>query len=107
MLLLLSLRNVRAQSLDVTFNPSVNINGGYHVSCYGASDGTTGGDHRRRHSRPIRFSGRTGAYTKTITNLAAGTYSISVIDAAQDTIIKSYTLIASEALTGSLDCFDL
>ncbi|MBL7948709.1 MAG: hypothetical protein JNN19_06955 [Bacteroidia bacterium] len=87
--------------MDVTFNPSV-FNGGYHVSCNGASDGTleaiiVGGQ------PPYSFQWSTGAYTKTITNLAAGTYSISVIDAAQDTITKSYTLIASEALTGSLD----
>jgi hypothetical protein len=99
-LLLLSL-GISGQSLDVTFNPSV-FNGGYHVSCNGASDGTleaiiVGGQ------PPYSFQWSTGAYTKTITNLAAGTYSISVIDAAQDTIIKSYTLIASEALTGSLD----
>ncbi|MBP6009596.1 MAG: SprB repeat-containing protein [Bacteroidia bacterium] len=100
MLLLLSL-GVSGQSLDVTFNPSV-FNGGYNVSCNGASDGTleaiiVGGQ------PPYSFQWSTGAYTKTITNLAAGTYSISVIDAAQDTITKSYTLIASEALTGSLD----
>ena len=100
MLLLLSL-GISGQSLDVTFNPSV-FNGGYHVSCNGASDGTleaiiVGGQ------PPYSFQWSTGAYTKTITNLAAGTYSISVIDAAQDTITKSYTLIASEALTGSLD----
>ncbi|MBP7269927.1 MAG: SprB repeat-containing protein, partial [Bacteroidia bacterium] len=85
MLLLLSL-GISGQSLDVTFNPSV-FNGGYHVSCNGASDGTleaiiVGGQ------PPYSFQWSTGAYTKTITNLAAGTYSISVIDAAQDTITK-------------------
>ena len=89
------------QSLDVTFNPSV-FNGGYHISCNGASDGSleaiiVGGQ------PPYSFQWSTGAYTKTITGLSAGTYSISITDAAQNTISKSYTLIASEAMSGSLD----
>lgn len=89
------------QSLDVTFNPSV-FNGGYHISCNGASDGSleaiiVGGQ------PPYSFQWSTGAYTKTISGLSAGTYSISITDAAQNTISKSYTLIASEAMSGSLD----
>ncbi|MBL7949891.1 MAG: SprB repeat-containing protein [Bacteroidia bacterium] len=51
---------------------------------------------------PYSFQWSTGAYTKTISGLPAGTYTIFITDAAQDTISKSYTLIASEALTGSL-----
>ena len=75
--------------------------GGYHISCNGASDGSleaiiVGGQ------PPYAFQWSTGAFTKTITGLTAGTYSITVTDAAQASITKSYTLIASEAMNGSL-----
>ena len=89
-LLLLSL-GISGQSLDVTFNPSV-FNGGYHVSCNGASDGTleaiiVGGQ------PPYSFSGHRRLYQDHYQSGSRNVFHF-VIDAAQDTITKSYTLIA-------------
>lgn len=87
--------------LDVTLTPSIH-NGGYNISCHGASDGTleaviVGG------VSPYSFQWSNGAYTKLISGLPAGVYSFTVIDANNDTVTKSFELIQAKALTGSLD----
>lgn len=90
-----------SQDLDVTFSPSI-YNGGYNISCHGASDGSleaviVGG------VSPYSFQWSTGAYTKIISGLPAGFYSFTVFDANNDSITKEFELKQSAQLTGSLD----
>lgn len=94
---LLSSQNVFADDLQVTFNVSHFANGN-NISCNGAHDGSieaviVGG------TSPYTFSWSNGSYTKTINGLGVGTYTITVTDAANQTITGDVDLIEPEALT--------
>jgi hypothetical protein len=96
LLIMLASLLCEAQDLDVTFNVS-HYNNGTNISCNGATNGTieaviVGG------ISPYSYGWNTGAFTKSIANLGAGTYTFTVTDANGTTRTKDVTLIEPEPL---------
>ncbi|MDM1405984.1 BspA family leucine-rich repeat surface protein, partial [Myroides marinus] len=76
------------------------------VSCNGGSDGTAsvsvlGG------TPPYRYVWSTGADTQSITGLAEGTYTVTVIDANNDDMTVIFTVIQPTALTATTSITDV
>jgi hypothetical protein len=86
------------QSVTIISNPVVNATiSGTNITCRGGSDGTAtvspynGGT-------PYTYIWSNSATTQTISNLAIGTYRVTVKDACNATIVKSITLTQPAAL---------
>jgi subtilisin-like proprotein convertase family protein len=82
-----------------TLIPQV-YNGGWNVSCNGASDGmifanTSGG------TAPYSYAWSNGATTQMVSGLSAGTYSVTVTDANGCTDVQSITLTEPPLMTDS------
>ena len=92
------LNNLEIQEPDsITFSTKLD-----NPSCYDSSDGLIdltvyGG------IAPYSFEWNTGAMTEDLTNQPAGTYTVTVTDAADCIRIQSYTLTAPEILAINID----
>ena len=89
-----------AQTIELQFNKS-SYNGGYNISCNGATDGSItmiviGG------TSPYTYQWSNGATTKDISNLAAGTYDVTVTDDNSVTATGSVTLLQPGVLGRTL-----
>lgn len=94
----------RAAALPLSATLTASDHNGYHISCFGAMDGTLtvnaiGG------MPPYSYSWSTGATTATITDLSAGYYKVAVLDAANTEFIVDITLVAPLELKVSADAF--
>lgn len=90
--------NVIASDLDVTFTPST-FEGGYNISCHGDNNGSIEAFPINGTS-PYFYHWSNGATTKIITNLAAGTYTLTVTDFSSHTITSSIELFEPNATIG-------
>ncbi len=91
MLTVISYTKTVAQTIELQFNKS-NYNGGYNISCNGATDGSItmiviGG------TAPYTYQWSNSATTKDISNLVAGTYNVTVTDDNSVTATGSVTLL--------------
>jgi hypothetical protein len=89
-----------AQTIELQFNKS-SYNGGYNISCNGATDGSItmiviGG------TAPFTYQWSNNETTKDISNLAAGTYNVTVTDDNSVTATGSVTLLQPSALGKTL-----
>jgi hypothetical protein len=88
-------------NLSVTLVPKTYV-GNYHLSCNGASNGEieaiiSGG------TTPYTVLWNTNSTANPLLNLTAGAYSVTIIDAANDTLQASYTLVQPPVLGFSLE----
>ena len=82
----------KTKTISVFFYPIFNVAiGKNNVSCYGGSNGLASANPSGGGS-PWTYEWSNGATTKTITNLSAGTYTVTVTDKVGCTRIKSVTI---------------
>jgi hypothetical protein len=87
---------IQAQTIELQFNKS-SYNGGYNISCNGATDGSItmiviGG------TSPYTYLWANGATTKNLTSLVAGDYGVIVTDYNGVTATGGVTLLQPDAL---------
>jgi hypothetical protein len=93
------------QTLDVDLVANTH-NGGYHITCFGASDGTitsvvTGG------TAPYTYQWSSGQTTADLTNVRTGNYSLTVTDSLGAAFTASITLTQPNKLEVELDPTEL
>jgi hypothetical protein len=100
-MIFISINTYAQGNLSVTLVPKTYL-GNYHLSCNGASNGEieaviSGG------TAPFTLLWNTNSTANPILNLPAGAYSVTIIDAANDTVQANYTLVQPPALGFSLE----
>ncbi|HMR45756.1 MAG TPA: SprB repeat-containing protein, partial [Bacteroidia bacterium] len=84
---------------------------GFNISCNGLSDGQI--DLTINGSGPFNIFWSNGATTEDIIGITAGSYTVTVVDVANDTTIETYSLTEPDAITRSsvsiqdVTCFGL
>ena len=84
---------------------------GFNISCNGLSDGQI--DLTINGSGPFNILWSNGATTEDIIGITAGSYTVTVVDVANDTTIETYSLTEPDAITRSsvsiqdVTCFGL
>ncbi|MDX1406875.1 MAG: OmpA family protein, partial [Saprospiraceae bacterium] len=74
-----------------------------HPSCDGAVDGQIRLASVSGGLRPLQFSWSHGALRRSISNLAAGTYTVTISDANGTSVIRSFELIDPPAMTATIE----
>jgi hypothetical protein len=100
-MIFISINTYAQGNLSVTLVPKTYV-GNYHLSCNGASNGEieaiiSGG------TSPYSVLWNTNSTANPIINLPAGAYSVTIIDAANDTVQANYTLVQPPALSFNLE----
>ncbi len=100
-MIFISINSYAQGNLSVTLVPKTYV-GNYHLSCNGANNGEieaviSGG------TAPYSVLWNTNSTANPILNLPAGAYSVTIIDAANDTVQANYTLVQPPALSFNLE----
>lgn len=85
---------------DVVFSPMIS-----HVTCFGGTDGSIDLNIQQINA-PYTSEWSTGATGDVISNLSAGTYAVTLTDAAACEEIRSYTINEPSLITASIQTTD-
>ncbi len=92
---------IQSDTLIVTLTPS-NYNGGFNISCNGATDGTINVS-AAAGVAPFTYLWNTGSTEGSLSNLGAGTYTVTVTDVDGCTGQATITLTEPDVLTLTLN----
>ncbi|HRH01812.1 MAG TPA: SprB repeat-containing protein [Bacteroidia bacterium] len=102
--LLLNTSIIYAQSFEVQLNPSMYA-GGYNISCYGSNNGSIN-TYIMGGIAPFTFVWNTGATTKNLSNLSAGSYSVTVTSSTGNVATAQISLIQPDVFTVDLTAIE-